>query len=255
MPRMTLPSRSSALRKGAERAPHTGASPAHEGVSAIPLFPRTAEMSGPSDGPSYGQPTEAALMGRVSAGDVRAFEQIVERHWRRVFLYAKHMLEYPDRANDIAQEAFARLWQHRERWESTGSVRVWLLRTARNLAISEQRKRKVQRRWASSAEALEIRRPSTPLQEVEHSELREAIRAAVQGLSPRRREVFTLFHLQNLSYREISEIIGIRPQTAANHLQAALGDLRAALRCFYPELAARDSVSSPPPEDSGARDQ
>jgi RNA polymerase sigma factor (sigma-70 family) len=74
--------------------------------------------------------------------------------------------------------------------------------------------------------------PRTPLQEMESEELRLAIQRAVQELPPRRREVFILFHLHHLSYREIEEMLNIRHQTIANHLQAAVAELRSALAPF-----------------------
>jgi RNA polymerase sigma factor (sigma-70 family) len=75
----------------------------------------------------------------------------------------------------------------------------------------------------------------TPLEDVEALELRAAIQRAVWKLSARRREAFVLFHLQGLSYREISGIMGVRPQTVANYLQAAVGELRILLSDYMPQ--------------------
>jgi RNA polymerase sigma-70 factor, ECF subfamily len=179
-------------------------------------------------------------MREVRAGSISAFEAVVERYWHPTAWYAQHLVGDSDRAADIAQEAFARLWQRRHEWEPTGSVRVWLLRTARNLVASEGRKQSVHLRWAEKAPWQDLKRPSTPLQEVERAELRAAIQLALQSLSPRRREVFTLFHIQDLSHREVAEIMGIRPQTVANYLQAAIADMRRLLAPFFPGLSRSD---------------
>jgi RNA polymerase sigma-70 factor, ECF subfamily len=180
-------------------------------------------------------------MVQVRAGSARAFEAVVEAHWSPTAWYAQHLVGDSDQASDVAQEAFTRLWQLRGEWEPTGSVRVWLLRTARNLIVSEARRRAVRARWAGRAHWNQ-KQPSTPLQEMERTELREAIQLAVQSLPPRRREVFTLFHVQDLSYREIAEIMDIRPQSVANYLQAAIADLRRQLGPIIPALAARDTT-------------
>jgi RNA polymerase sigma factor (sigma-70 family) len=87
----------------------------------------------------------------------------------------------------------------------------------------------------------------TPLATVVEDELSRAIRHAIDQLAPRRREVFTLFHLQDLSYKEIADLMGIRPQSVANHLQAALADLRVSLRDHLPAPAPGISDRSRPP--------
>lgn len=192
--------------------------------------------------PADRAPLDRDLMVQVRAGSARAFEAVVEAHWSRTAWYAQHLVGDSDQASDVVQEAFTRLWQLRGEWEPTGSVRVWLLRTARNLIVSEARRRSVRARWAARTLGETQKQPSTPLQEMERTELREAIQLAVHSLPPRRREVFTLFHVQDLSYREIAEIMDIRPQSVANYLQAAVADLRRQLGPILPALAAGDST-------------
>lgn len=206
---------------------------------AIPVFramPEPGDLGAPDERRSA-DTEEAELMVRVRWGDAAAFDRLVEKFWDRTFQYAWHLAGDRDWACDLAQESFARLWQKRGEWKPTGSVAVWLLRTTRNLVVSEQRKWTIRNRWTRLAPAEDSRRPRTPLQEVEDGELREAMQRAIRDLSPRRREAFTLFHLQDLSYREIAEIMEVRPQTVANYLQAAVADLRAALMSFFPSLA------------------
>ena len=76
-----------------------------------------------------------------------------------------------------------------------------------------------------------------PVLEAAQYDLERAMQRAIDALAPRRREAFTLFHLQNLSYREIAEIMEVQPQSVANHLQAALADLRVALGPVFPALS------------------
>ncbi len=172
-------------------------------------------------------------MQRVAEGDVAAFEGLVRRFWGEVKLYALHLAQDPDLAEDLAQDAFAQLWRARTRWVERGSVRVWLLRTARNAFLSQQRKRRVREAWAESADARTAPPRPSPLALAERSEARSAIRKAVAGLSPRRREAFTLVHLQGLTYREAARVMDVREQTVANYLQAAVSELRDRLANFH----------------------
>jgi RNA polymerase sigma-70 factor, ECF subfamily len=181
---------------------------------------------------------KAEVVSRFRRGDSAAFEEILERYWRCTLLHAQYLARDGDAALDFTQEAFARLWKQRERWAPSGSIRVWLFRTVRNLVISEQRKWKVRHLWASRSGPDERRSPRTPLQDTEAGELRYAIARAVEQLSPRRREAFTLFHVQGLSYREVAAVMGVREQSVANYLRAALADLRESLAAHFPGLAA-----------------
>lgn len=187
-----------------------------------------------------GGANEPDLMERVRGGDAGAFEELVDRHWQGTLGYVRHLCGDPERAYDVTQESFSRLWQKRGDWTGSGSVRVWLLRTARNLIISDRRKWKVRALGALKI-AHDGRSVRTPLEDVETIELRTAIQRAVGKLSVRRREAFVLFHLQGLSYREISGIMGVRPQTVANYLQSALADLRVLLSSHVPHHLSREA--------------
>jgi RNA polymerase sigma factor (sigma-70 family) len=153
--------------------------------------------------------------------------------WESTLQYALYLTQDADHAKDIAQSAFTRLWQARRSLSSSASVRVWLLRTSRNLVVNDHRRAKVSTKWLNQ-EADEFQEtPPTPLEVAESRELKSAIELAVSHLPPRRRECFRLCHLQGLTYREAAEVMGIRPQSVANYLQAAIADLRVALAPFY----------------------
>lgn len=214
--------------------------------------PDTPNMDEPpsSASSSAGEPEDAELMALASSGDVGAFDALVGRRWKGTFLYAYHLLGDLDQASDVAQEAFVRLWERRSFWDESRPVGAWLIRTTRNLVISDRRKWKVRMQWSMGIGTQETRRPRTPLQETEASEVRVALDEAIQTLAPRRREVFVLFHQQNFSYREIAETMGIRQQSVANHLQLATADLRKAMSRFFPGRAAERQPDRPPVEDA-----
>jgi RNA polymerase sigma-70 factor (ECF subfamily) len=174
------------------------------------------------------------LMSRAARGDSAAFDQLIHQFWTPTFLYAASLTRDADRAADLAQDAFARLWTARQQIVSPGSVGMYLLRSVRNSFISERRRWKVRVRWLGLTSGEPERSPRTPLQETESAELREAMRKAIADLAPRRREAFTLFHVENLSQKAIAELMGIRAQSVANLLQAAVGDLRTALQGYLP---------------------
>ncbi|KPJ91320.1 MAG: hypothetical protein AMJ55_12040 [Gammaproteobacteria bacterium SG8_15] len=86
---------------------------------------------------------DSQLMLAVAQGDQAAFTEIVTRHLTPVVNFAWRYVGRRSDAEDVAQEAFIRLWRHAPDWEDQGfSVRSWIYRIAYNLCIDELRKRK-----------------------------------------------------------------------------------------------------------------
>ena len=189
------------------------------------------DVGGPSD-QALRALDDSTLMERVVQGDVAAFDHITARYWDTTFQYVYHLVHDREKASDFTQEAFTRLWRDKLKLKPTGSLLGWLLRVARNDVISDRRKWWLHKRWRSLSRGDDPRGPRTPLQDTELKEVKTALQEAIDFLPPRRREVFLLFHFQDLSHREIADILGIRPQTVANHIHEAVLELRSAMQRF-----------------------
>lgn len=186
----------------------------------------------PRDSPTAGYDQSAFV--RLAANDTAALDELLRRNWAPLLAYVKSLIGDRDEAQDIAQEAFVYLWEGRNRWTPTGSVRALLYRAARNRSLNSIRHDRVCARSGSLLQALEREQhwTPTPLQLLEHAELRSAIQEAIESLPPRRREVFLLGYLHGCRHAEIAEIMRISEQTARNHMSAALSDLRRILDPF-----------------------
>lgn len=171
---------------------------------------------------------DVALVERLRRGDERALDALLVRFWRPLVAYAERLADTRDAAEDIAQRTFCRVWERRAEWRPTGSLRGLLYRVAHNLAVSERRAGQAHERAAR----VHVDRGAyvrTPLDAVEESQLRARLERAIQELPARRRQVFVLRCLHDLSYKEISEVMGTSTQTVANQLSRALTTLRLAL--------------------------
>jgi RNA polymerase sigma-70 factor, ECF subfamily len=177
--------------------------------------------------PRAADDSDAALLCRMAADDAAALDALLERYWPAVFRFVERRTGSREEAADVAQEVFCRLWERRSTWQADGSVRGLLLRLARNSAVSEHRRQQARVRATTGFAELYLER-AAPLP-AERAELRAALEAAVAALSPRRREVFLLRMLDDLSYDEIAEVMGTTRQTVANQLSQALGALRETL--------------------------
>ena len=159
-------------------------------------------------------------------------DELLRRHWRETVAFARRMVGESDVAEDVAQDVFVRLWEHRARWTPHASVRGLLLRLAHNLILNELRAWRRRVRRAAALVRGSRRDPPTPLQEALAHDLSAAVDHAIAALSSRRREVFVLSRYHNLSYQEIAQITGSSPQTVANQVSAALNELRRRLAPF-----------------------
>jgi len=164
------------------------------------------------------------LLARLAADDASALDALLAKYWSPLTMFIARMTSSVEAAEDAVQETFCRLWERRRSWRVEGSVAGLLFRLARNIAISEHRHLQAEERAASVAGEGLPRHHDMP--ELPDAELRAKLEVAIMGLSPRRREVFLLRVVHDLSYKEIAAVMGTSPQTVANQLSHALGELR-----------------------------
>lgn len=167
---------------------------------------------------------------RPSADD---YTSIATQHWGPLLRYAATVVRSREAAEDVVQDAFAALWALRVPLPVDRLV-PYLYRTVRNRALNERRWGRVRRLWLERQPRDE--RAAPPLDD--EAALDTRVRAALATLPARRREVFDLVRFHELSYREAAEVLGLSPQTVANHMSAALRDLRHALRDLLDEAPA-----------------
>lgn len=173
---------------------------------------------------------DADITSRLMRGDASAFARALDLHWNSLRLYAMRLVGDRDAANDIAQDAFVRLWEARAALRSA-SIGSYLYRVAHNLSVDELRKRAVRGRWLMRSEVTSSARSSAgPAEEFDQQELGVAINDALNTLPRRRREIFILAYVDSLSYREIADMMGISQATVKNHIAAALAGVRKELR-------------------------
>ncbi len=172
---------------------------------------------------------EASLARELKAGNEAALRALMERHWVELVQYALRFAHTQDQAEDLVQEAFVRLWSKRGTWRQTETLRPVLFRLTRNLALNEKRRRTTLRRWLDKLRwSEEDPRPSLHRQ-MNQNDLEAIVQGAVDALPERRREIYVLVRVYQMTYREASEALGIAPQTVANQMTKAMEDLRKAL--------------------------
>jgi RNA polymerase sigma-70 factor (ECF subfamily) len=187
--------------------------------------------------------SDAELIARARAGDDRAFAEIVERYEGVVAATAVGMLGDGDEADDVGQETFIRFHRALGSFRGDSSLKTYLVHIAMNLSLNAlRRRRRILARFVSRDET-EIDAPSPnagPDGEVDASELRAFVRAAVRGLGERHRAVVVLRMFQECSTRETATILGVPEGTVLSRLSRALEELERRLAPYVQRGAEID---------------
>jgi RNA polymerase sigma-70 factor (ECF subfamily) len=159
--------------------------------------------------------------------DNRGFEEAVGLHKDRVHSYATMMLKNTAEAQDVAQEALVRLWQHKTSVDEAGA-RSWLMRTTHNLCIDRLRKRRVRSEVADGETVVDLQtdRGPGPQQRAEASEIGRRIEGELASMSELDRAVIVLREVQGMPYDEIAETLGVPLGTLKARLHRARDRLR-----------------------------
>ncbi len=150
------------------------------------------------------------LVALLLGGDQQAFAELVERHQRAVYNLTYRMLGESREAEDAAQEAFLRAYQHIDRYDPERSFKTWLLSITSNYCIDRIRKRRLT--WLSLDEPLTPHpalnsQEGKPEEEALGNERDAAVHAMLNQLAPDYRAAVILRYWYDMSYLEIAEML------------------------------------------------
>lgn len=164
---------------------------------------------------------EKTVLLQLRRGSYRAFEWIYHRYKTRLAASMLRLLKSPDLVDDLLQELFVRLWEHRKSINPHQSIKAYLFRIAENLVYDAFRRlskdKRLQDRLFRAMEGVEANIEEQLLVQ----EAREVIEAAIAMLPPKRRKVFMLCKMESKSYEEVSSLLNISPSTINDHIYKA----------------------------------
>jgi RNA polymerase sigma-70 factor (ECF subfamily) len=179
--------------------------------------------------------SDEQLMLQYQRGSREAFEELFARHRDMVYRFFRRRLDYPARAEELAQETFLAVIRGTTRYQPRSAFRTYLLAIAFNLLNSERRRREEMPKSEKS--------PSDVGASEDRSDERLWVRKAVESLDEPLREVLMLREYEQLSYEEIAATLRLPLNTVRTRLFRARMALKEAL------LAGRNRQSSPADAD------
>ena len=166
---------------------------------------------------------ELELIAQAKQGDRRAFGVLVRRHRQGVINVVFRMCGDASIAEDAAQEAFIRAWQHLPGYRPRSPFRNWVYRIATNAARDLLRRE----RDTVDLDSVALVSPDEgPSARMERTERGQRVRQAVLALPATSREVLVLREYEGLSYREIADVLDIPIGTVMSRLNYARNRLR-----------------------------
>ena len=165
------------------------------------------------------------------AGDPQAFGTLVDRYQTRLLNFVTRTIGDRDRAEDLVQEVFIRVFRHLHRFDQSKKFSTWIYTIASNLAKNELRNRQrnplvlfqtIKRNWEADHRPLQFEDTTARPDDLYRKRyLKEAVDQCVARLPEHHRVVFMLRELEAKSYAEIAEITGCNLGTVKSRLNRA----------------------------------
>ena len=188
--------------------------------------------------------SELDLVKQCQAGQTEAFDQLVNRYRSRVFAMIYNMVHNEQDAWDLAQDSFVKAWKSIKRFRGQSSFYTWLYRIVMNVTIDHARKKQIKGAGTEFNDEVRLgeiepaartapRSEPLPHRQMERSEIRARIDAAIAQLTPEHRAVILMKETEDMQYHEIAEALGCSIGTVMSRLFYARKRLQNLLRDVY----------------------
>ena len=176
---------------------------------------------------------DAQLMLRYAGGDAQAFDQLYAMHRSGLWRFIRRTVGSAAATDDVFQECWSRVIEHRARYQPSARFATWLYRIAHNCCMDHWRKSgRRARRETANDDAIALaadEAAAEPLSAALADEARERLAASLEALPDEQRTAFLLYVEGGLSLAEIGEITGANPETAKSRLRYAVARLKRTL--------------------------
>jgi RNA polymerase sigma-70 factor (ECF subfamily) len=209
------------------------------------------------DSPPAQPLTPDRLIEQCLAGDQAAWELIVRQNWRKVFNVAYKFVGKHDEAEDLTQDIFLKIFKALATFDRRANFQTWIISISRNLCIDHYRSVRKERqtiaREVDTADLQPASRDRGPYHAAEHQDIRAMLRQALQKLPVTLRTAVVLRDLQELSYQEIADRLGLPEGTVKSRINRGRIELAHQLRRLQDKQPAARRRRGASPRASGRR--
>ncbi len=176
---------------------------------------------------------EKQLLEQLCRGDQKAFESLFRSYFGQLLQYAKEILKDHDMAQEMAEEAFVKLWENREKLNINTSLRAYLFRSIYNQCINHFKHQKIKDKYTlyfkhyiepqqyNNAYSFDF-----PLSHILNKEIEDLIERSINKLPQQCREIFIMSRYEDMRNDKIAEVLGVSVSTVKTQISRALVKLR-----------------------------
>jgi RNA polymerase sigma-70 factor, ECF subfamily len=186
---------------------------------------------------------ETELIMQAQRGNMDAFEQLIQRHDKRVLTIAAGYVQSSDDAKDIYQEVFLRVYKGLSKFQYKSEFSTWIYRITTNVCLSHRSRKKdylhtsidqnINNEEGQPYSLIDTLSDNVSAdRQTYDSEIALRVEQALKTLSPRQRMVFTMKHYEGYKIREIAEMMKCNEGTVKKYLFEATARLRKQLKDF-----------------------
>jgi RNA polymerase sigma-70 factor (ECF subfamily) len=185
---------------------------------------------------------EARLIQQIRAGETELFEYFVRQYQKKITRIAYRFLRDAGEADCAAQESFLRAYQSLDAFREGSTFETWLTRICINWCKDRLKRRRLvfyfhqaparEEEESDGLQQVTAHPGPSPERRAAGREIRERLREAIDGLSPRQRSIFVMKHFEEMSIPEIAETTGLDSGTVKSHLFRAAHKIRERLSDF-----------------------
>lgn len=175
--------------------------------------------------------TDSQLITLYLEGNHKAFDGLINRHSQAVYRFTFKLLSNSDDAHDVTQESFIKVWKHIKKFDLDKSFKTWIFSIARNAALDKLRKKR-----SVSFSSLDEDEKSfdanipddqlLPHEIFEQKEKVELVKSALESIPFDQKTTILLHHGEEMTFEEISEIVGKPMNTVKSQYRRALISLK-----------------------------
>ena len=169
---------------------------------------------------------ETELIPEMLKGDMQAFEKIYHLYSPKLYCHLIKMVKSEVEAREILQDVFFKVWCSRELIDTEKSFRSYLFKIAENKVYDFFRKAARNKKRQDRLQAIATLEYVHFEEKILSKENAAILLQAIEALPPQRRQVFGLCKLEDKSYKEVSELLGISVSTISDHIVKATKSIR-----------------------------
>lgn len=172
---------------------------------------------------------EKTLVAKLKNNQADAFDLLFHKYSDKLFRFAFSLLKNEEDACEIVQETFFKIWEKRNKIDSSKSFKSFLFSISYHLVIDQLRSRLKDREFRNSLEKYFSEQTNFQENRIDYNTLQNEINKAVDELPEKRKQIYRLSREHGLTHKEIAGQLGVKTKTVENQINLALNHIKTRL--------------------------